>query len=79
MDSSVENTMLKTLMDIKEDTGATKTGIEDLRAELMGPNGHITRLYAHNRTQDTRYWIGVAILAPLMYAIQATMRKYGIS
>lgn len=79
MDVSVQNTVLKTLMEIKEDTGATTAAISALRAELLGENGHITKLYEHNSKQDTRYWVGVAILAPLMYAIQATLRKYGIA
>lgn len=77
MQDSNEFTIMRELGEIKSLVSSTKTSVEDLRVEVLGPQGRLTQLeeeVKHTHRMQTYY---NAFIVPLIGGAHALARFFG--
>lgn len=75
MPTDFEFQVLNDLGEIKALCAANSQDTTNLREELYGENGHITRIDREHKRQ----WFTTAVIAPLTVSLQALLKHFGVT
>lgn len=67
----------QTLGDIKAIAATTASSLEQHRAEMLGPNGHITSILADKRRKQWQDWAKTVVVIPVIFGLNKIARILG--